>query len=55
MLHLAKGLFEDATSLEVMIKRIITEAHELIPCRKAIVLLLDTEFDNVIQLAIAMT
>jgi hypothetical protein len=48
LLHLAKGLFEDTTKLEVVINKVLQQSMELIPCECSSVLLLeDTEQKNV--------
>ena len=41
LLGLARGIFEDTTSLSVMIKKIMLQAQELIPCEMCRVLLVD--------------
>lgn len=43
LLHLAKGLFEDTTKLEVVINKMMQQSMELIPCECCAVLLLDTD------------
>lgn len=43
MLDLAKGLFEDTTSLEVVINKVMKQSIELIPCQSCSVLLLDKD------------
>ena len=43
MLDLARGLFEDTTSLEVVINKVMQQSIELIPCQSCSVLLLDKE------------
>ena len=41
LLGLARGIFEDTTNLSVMIRKIMLEAQELIPCKTCRVLLVD--------------
>lgn len=41
LLELTKKLFEDTTSMEEMIKCIMSEALKLIPCQKCIVVVVD--------------
>lgn len=41
LLQLARGLFEDTTSTEVMVRKVMLESQELIPCEHCTVLLLD--------------
>ena len=43
LLHLARGLFEDTTKLEVVINKMMQQSMELIPCVCCAVLLLDTD------------
>ncbi len=47
ILHLAKGLFEDTTKLEVMIDKVMQKSMELIPCQQSSVLLLDKDTSKV--------
>ena len=43
LLELAKKLFEDQTSLDRMVTKIMMEATELVKCERCTVLLLDTK------------
>lgn len=43
LLELTRKLFEDNTSLEEMIKCIMSEALKLIPCEKCVVLVVDNK------------
>ena len=47
LLHLAKGLFEDTTKLEVVINKVMQQSMELIPCESCTVLLLDQDCKEV--------
>lgn len=41
LLQLTQGLFEDTTSMELMMRKIMLESQELIPCEQCTVLLID--------------
>lgn len=43
LLELAKKLFEDQTSLDRMVTKIMMQATELVKCERCTVLLLDTK------------
>ena len=43
LLQLARGLFEDTTSLEVVVRKIMVESQELVPCERCTVMLIDQE------------
>ena len=53
-MQLAKGLFEEATSLQEMMRRVLSEAQELIPCQKCVVLLLDDDSTQVMTIIIVL-
>ena len=38
---MTRGLFEDTTSMELMMRKIMLESQELIPCEQCTVLLMD--------------
>ena len=43
LLQLTRGLFEDTTSLELMMRKIMLESQELIPCQHCTVMLINQE------------
>ena len=47
LLQLTRGLFEDTTSLELMMKKIMLESQELIPCQHCTVMLVNQESKEV--------
>ena len=47
LLQLARGLFEETTSLEAMMQKVMLESLELIPCERCTVLLIDQEKQEV--------
>ena len=52
LLQLARGLFEDTTSLEVVMRKIMVESQELVPCERCTVMLIDQENKEVMILPI---
>jgi len=53
LLDLAKKLFEDQTSLDRMVTKIMMQATELVKCERCTVLLLDT--NNQVKIALLFT
>lgn len=47
LLQLTQGLFEDTTCLEVVMKKVMTQSLELIPCHRCSVLLVDDDSKEV--------
>ncbi|XP_071090985.1 cGMP-specific 3',5'-cyclic phosphodiesterase-like isoform X2 [Haliotis cracherodii] len=50
LLHLARGIFEEQTNLQKLVKKIMVEAQDLLKCERCSVFLLEDTFENDINL-----
>ncbi|XP_046371540.1 cGMP-specific 3',5'-cyclic phosphodiesterase-like isoform X2 [Haliotis rufescens] len=46
LLHLARGIFEEQTNLQQLVKKIMVEAQDLLKCERCSVFLLEDTFEN---------
>ncbi|XP_046371544.1 cGMP-specific 3',5'-cyclic phosphodiesterase-like isoform X6 [Haliotis rufescens] len=53
LLHLARGIFEEQTNLQQLVKKIMVEAQDLLKCERCSVFLLEDTFENEVSFSMA--